>query len=107
VPSQSDPVVTNNGENVENQSVINQFSDNSTLTLTCTSDDQLDVVEWIMINKTGIVRKQFTNVSNVSSSITLINPSDSFTSILRCSNLYYRHLYKDEFITKGNILGLQ
>ena len=59
-----------------------------------------DVVEWIMINQTGTVQRQITNTSNVSSTLTFTNPSDDFTSYMRCISNYI--LYKDVFVTKGN-----
>ena len=97
----SGPVIFSNGRSVENQSIINDFSDNDTLTLTCTSGDMFDVVEWIMINQTGTVETQFTDTSNVSSSVKFINPSDNFALYLRCDYSHHRYLHEVVFITIG------
>jgi len=100
------PVIINNGKSVENQSIINDFSDNDTLTLTCTSNDMFDVVEWIMINQTGTVQKQFTNTTNVSSSVTFTKPSDNFTLYLRCDYSHHRYLHEIVFVTVGKFIIL-
>ena len=64
----------------------------------------LDIVEWIMINQTGTVERQYTNVLNISSLAMFINPSNDFMSYLRCRYSDHRYLYKDVFITKGKIV---
>jgi len=61
-----------------------------------------DIVEWEMINTTGTADIQFTSAANnISSSILLLNPSDDYTSIWRCTNSYSRYLYTDTSITTG------
>ena len=98
------PVIISDGGSVENQSIVNDFSNNNSLTITCTSDDTcMSDVLWVIINQTGTVEKHFTNISNVSSSVTFINPSNNFTSYLRCGFSHHSYLHKDVFITKGKI----
>jgi len=94
------PVILSDGGNVENQAIINDFINNNTLTLTCTSDNMLDVVEWIIVNQTGMVHSFFSDISNVSSTITFTNASDNFTSYMRCSS-NNGYLSKEAYIVKG------
>jgi len=92
----------NDGVKVENHSIVNYFNTNGTLTLTCTSDKMFDIVEWIVINQTGTVERQYTNTFNISSTALFINSSDDFISYLRCDYSHHRSLHKDVFIAKGN-----
>ena len=96
----TDPVIISDGGKVENQSIVNDFNNDDILELMCRSDNMFDVVEWIMINQTGTVQKHITNTSNVSSTLTFSNPSDDFTSQMRCTSNNIAHI--DVFITKGN-----
>jgi len=83
------------------------------LILTCTSDELFDVVEWIIVNQpsqtelpetlfrqNGLAERSFKNISNVSSTMIITNPSDDFISYMRCiSNNGI--VYKDVLIIKG------
>ena len=83
------------------------------LILTCTSDELFDVVEWIIVNQpsqtelpetlfrqNGLAERSFMNISNVSSTMIITNPSDDFISYMRCiSNNGI--VYKDVLIIKG------
>jgi len=97
-----DPVIISDGGNVTNQSVVNDFTSGGTLTLTCTSDHQFDIVEWVMINQNGTVQKQSTATSNVSSTLTFSNPSDDFISQMRC--ISNNILYRDVLVVKGTVM---
>ena len=97
------PIIISEGGNVTNRSIINDFTDNDMLTLICTSDHMFDVAKWRMVNQTGTAQIQFTNTSNVSSTLTFTSASDNFTSYMRCiSNNGI--VCKDVFIIKGNKL---
>lgn len=64
-----------------------------TLFLTCTSVYQNEIVEWIILNISGNVERQYSNTS-YSSTITFVNPSNDFTSVYRCRS-NDTGLYKD------------
>jgi len=55
-----------------------------------------------MINQNGTVQKQSTAASNVSSTLTFSNPSDDFTSQMRC--ISNKILYRDVLVVKGTAL---
>jgi len=98
-------VIRSSGGDAENRSIINDFIANGTdsiLTLTCTSVHQNEIVEWIMLNISGNVEQKYSD-NSYSSTITFINPSDDFASLLRCKS-NDTLLYKDVDIIKRKCL---
>ena len=96
VPHSGPVIIRSVGEDVVNQSIINDFSTNGTdaeLSLTCTSVYQNEMVEWVMLNMSGNVELEVSD-NPYSSTITFTNPSDGFTSIFRCKS-NNTLLYKD------------
>ena len=49
------PVIFSEGEKVEHQSMINDFTINNKLTLMCASINESDMVKWEVFNQTGTV----------------------------------------------------
>jgi len=80
------PVITSDGGDVENGSVINYFNAEDKLTLTCKSLDKLDSVTWKIFNLSGNVQLHTSRFSNFTSRITFQSPSNNFSAHIRCSS---------------------
>ena len=99
-------IVRSSGGDVEDGSIINYFVDNGThikLSLTCTSVYQNEILEWIELSSSGIVKQEYSNNSH-SSNISFVNPSDDFTSIFRCKSKS-TSFYKDVSIIKRKYMS--
>ena len=98
-------IFSSNGEILESGSIVINFTDNNTLTLTCTPAYYNDSVEWIMINKTGTVERQDGVKCDVQSTVTFVDASDDFTSYMRC-NFNNGSAQKDVLAIKSNLKAL-
>lgn len=95
--------ILNNGNDVENNSVINQYiSDGMNLTLTCTTIDGLGEPSWSMLSKSGNVMCDINNMSLMYNVLilTLSNPIDDFAANFICGS-NKNSLYKEVLVTTG------
>ena len=98
--------ILNSGGDVENNSVINQFTSNGTsltLTLACATIDGLGGSSWNMSSLSGNVVVQLNNTSDMYNINTLIllNPTSDFAARFGCRSLSNDTLYKEVLVTRG------
>lgn len=90
---------------VENNSVINEFTNSSDLTLTCATIDGLGEPSWNMLSDSGnIVVQILNNISYMYSVLSLSNPTTNFTARFSCRSSSNSSLYKEVLITTGTYL---
>ena len=94
--------IFNNGMYVENISVINEFTNSSNLTLTCTTIDGLGGPLWNMLSESGnAVVQNLLNISYMYSVLSLSDPTNDFAARFSCRSLSNSSLYKEVLITTG------
>ena len=93
-------VLNSEGSNVEDNAVINQFTNN--LTLTCTTVDGFGEPVWTMSSQSGnAVVQQGNDASFMYSSISLINPTNDFAARFTCTSSSDKSLKKQVVVTRG------
>jgi len=98
-----DPInILNSGGDVENNSVINDFGDNSILILTCVTTDGLGEPNWMMMSESGnaVIQKLNTTTSYMSI-LSVTNPSNDFATNFSCRSSNDNSLYKEILVTRG------
>lgn len=87
---------------VENTSVINQFTNDSSLTLMCTTVDGLGEPNWNMLSQSGnVVVQVMSNMSYMYNVLSLSNPTNDLAVRFSCRSRNDSSLYKEVFITTG------
>ena len=94
--------IFNNGMYVENTSVINQFTNDGSLTLMCTTVDGLGEPNWNMLSQSGnVIVQEMSNMSHMYSVLSLSNPTNDFAARFSCRSHSNSSLYKEVLITTG------
>ena len=96
--------ILNNGSDVENDSVINQFNNNGenlTVTLTCTTIDGLGEPIWTMLSESGNVVVLQKNMSYNTNALILSNPTSDLITRFTCRSQSNSSLYKVVLVTTG------
>lgn len=97
----SDPIniLTGSGD-VENRSVINNFSASRELQLLCATTEGYEYAEWMLIAQSGTFQQNVVCNSVYQCYLMLSNPSDDLSLQLRCMSGGNNFLYKDVTVIK-------
>jgi len=103
----SDPIniLTGSGD-VQNQSVINDFSASGELQLLCASTEGYEYAEWMLIKQSGTFQQNVVCNSVYQCYLMLSSPSDELSLQLRCVSGGNNFLYKDVTVVKRKFMYL-
>ena len=95
-------IIGSSGGDVENRSIINNFSASGELQLICASTEGYEYPEWMLLKQTGTFQQNIVCNTDYHCYLMLSNPSDDLSLQLRCQS-GDNFLYKDVTVIKRKL----